>query len=220
MCNSNPPGLPRAAVWLLLAGIRLSLAAEIPAMPPAPDSLLVGDLLRIDAQRARAAELAKTAGLAPMGAPGTGFPQISASPAFPSGDVSHPGIPGLTAVSPEPEAPAVSLTAIYGVGTRLHADIKIQGQLVTYAAGRAQPIRASDPYTVYRLRAIRPPCVQLDHTPKREPHPSGRDRARSSSSGAEGSPESWRRNSAPAGGGVLQPGRGDPVLELCLGARP
>jgi len=61
MCNKprNLPGLPRAAVWLLLAGIRLSLAAGIPAMPPAPDSLLVGDLLRIDAERARAAGRAR-----------------------------------------------------------------------------------------------------------------------------------------------------------------
>jgi len=180
MCNKprNLPGLPRAAVWLLLAGIRLSLAAGIPAMPPAPNSLLVGDLLRIDAERARAAELAKAAGLAPVGAPASGFSPINASPASPTAGVSPPVVPGLSAVSPEPATPAVSLAAIYGVGARLLADVSIQGQRVTYAAGRAQPIRASDPHTAYRLRAIRPPCVQLE------------------------------------------PGHGDPVLELCLGARP
>jgi len=123
-------------------------AHDIPAMPPAPESLLVGDMLRIDAQRARAAELAKAA----------------QSPAL----AAHPrGVPGASMANPSsassaPVPPPVALSAIYGVGAQLYADVLIRGQAVTYVAGRAQPVRIGPLQTAYRLRAIRPPCVQLD----------------------------------------------------------
>jgi len=122
-------------------------ADEIPPMPPAPESLLVGDMLRIDADRARAAELAKAATT-----PGIVIPALSANALV---------VPSLPSAH-EPVPPPASLSAIYGVGKQLYADVRIHGHTVTYAAGRAQPIRTSQPDTLYRLRAIRPPCVRLD----------------------------------------------------------
>jgi len=159
MCNKS-----RVTLWLLAAlASAQALASDIPAMPPAPQSLLVGEMLRIDAQRARAAELAKTAetqaNIATTSMLAAGAPVVDGlHPAAPA-----PGIPvpGLSTANPDPVAPA-SLSAIYGVGTRLYADVRIAGQTVTYAAGRAQPIRTSQPRTIYRLRAIRPPCVHLN----------------------------------------------------------
>jgi len=122
-------------------------ADEIPPMPSAPKSLLVGDMLRIDADRARAAELAKTAN-----APGIVVPALATNA------LVAPSLPSAH----EPVAPPVSLSAIYGVGKQLYADVRIHGHAVTYAAGRAQPIRTSQPDTRYRLRAIHPPCVRLE----------------------------------------------------------
>jgi len=148
MCNKpRVPFSRTACIVLALWGVRAH-ADEIPRMPPAPASLLVGDMLRIDAERAKAAELAKAA---PM--PGVAIPALGASPLV---------VPSLSQGNSEPVLPLASLSAIYGVGKQVYADVRIHGHAVTYAAGRAQPIRASQAQTAYRLRAIRPPCVLLD----------------------------------------------------------
>jgi len=144
MCN-KPWFLGTVCMMLALCSLP-ARADEIPPMPPAPKSLLVGDMLRIDADRARAAELAKTAS-----APGIVIPVLSTNALV---------VPGLPSAH-EPVAPPVSLSSIYGVGRQLYANVRIHGHTVTYAAGRAQPIRTSQPDTMYHLRAIRPPCVRL-----------------------------------------------------------
>jgi len=148
MCNKPRVLFAKTACIVLILWDVHARADEIPAMPSAPDSLLVGEMLRLDAQRAHAAERAKAAIMpgAAMSVPGAGSLVV----------------PSLLQTNPEPAVPPASLSAIYGVGKQLYADVYIHGQAFTYAAGHAQPIRASQPNTPYRLRAIRPPCVRLD----------------------------------------------------------
>jgi len=148
MCNKPRVTFSSTAGILLALCSAHARADEIPPMPPAPASLLVGDMLRIDADRARAAELAKAATM-----PGAAIPALEAGTCI---------VPSLLQSNPEPALPLASLSAIYGVGKHLYADVHIHGRAVTYAAGRAQPIRAGQAQTAYRLRAIRPPCVELD----------------------------------------------------------
>jgi len=115
-----------------------ALADPIAPLPPAPASLLVGEMLRLDAKRALENERAKVA------------PPIRT-------------IQATTSTAPYPakvDPPAVTLLSIYGVGNQLYADMRIHGQAVTYAAGQAHPIRGHQ-QAHYRLHAIRLPCVQL-----------------------------------------------------------
>jgi len=140
------PGICRCTlIFLLSTGVQ-GFTHDIPPMPPAPESLLVGDMLRIDATRARAAELAKV--------------PISTSRVADPADVPEPS--GASPTFDALTSPTIALTAIYGVGAQLYADVLIQGHTVTYVAGRAQAIRATASRPTYRLRAIQPPCVQLD----------------------------------------------------------
>ncbi len=118
--------------------------AALPDLPPAPAGQAVSELLMMDARRAIAAEHAKhplppSALSAAHGTASTasGFPQ-------PSGAVK----------------PAPLLTAIYGVGHRLHAQVVIDGQEALYVSGHARAVTANP--SPWRLKRIAPPCIDLE----------------------------------------------------------
>jgi hypothetical protein len=78
----------------------------------------------------------------------------------------RPGLHGPMAASgPEsqPEQPAdrIDLSAIYGVGKRLHVEVLLNGRRLRYRHGRKWPDQAPDGVGVYALRAIEGFCVRL-----------------------------------------------------------
>jgi len=130
------------------AAIQAEAPAEAPAGAGAPtepwaEGDTVRDLLRADAQAARAARPLQRAadwlGRAPQA-------EVSATPGH---------LPDA--------ADRIDVMAIYGVGKALHADISVNGRLARYRAGRERPVAgghpgAGDPYA---LVAIDGPCVRL-----------------------------------------------------------
>ena len=118
--------------------------AELPQLPPAPAGQAVSELLMLDARQALAAEYAKPAQQEAL---------------FPGGP-SYNGTPLLGGRASTPESPRPTLTSIYGVGKRLHAQVVINGQKALFISGQPSPAEgASIPW---RLRRIAPPCVDLE----------------------------------------------------------
>jgi hypothetical protein len=56
----------------------------------------------------------------------------------------------------------IDLSAIYGVGKRLHVEVVLNGRRLRYRHGRKWPDQAPDGGGVYALRAIEGSCVRLD----------------------------------------------------------
>jgi hypothetical protein len=59
-------------------------------------------------------------------------------------------------------ADRIDLSAIYGVGKRLHVEVVLNGRRLRYRHGRKWPDQAPDGVGVYALRAIEGSCVRLD----------------------------------------------------------
>ena len=123
------------------------------AVQPWAEGDTVRELLRADAQAARAAPPPRQAAdwLGPRAG---GAPRASGGPA----DAPH----GSGA------ADRVDVVAIYGVGKALHADISVNGRVSRYRAGRAAPLASASPGDSYVLQAIDVPCVRLRKSG--EPH--------------------------------------------------
>lgn len=138
-------------------------ADDIPPMPPASPSLHVGDMLAIDARRALAAEQARQwpmlHALAPVAGVGTVAGSHPGTTLRSAGVVHHP--PQAADADSDADAASIALLAIYGVDKRLYADVRIDGRLVTYTAGRAAPIRTGVADMAWSLKAIRSPCITL-----------------------------------------------------------
>ncbi|MBV7482367.1 hypothetical protein KW845_05365 [Bordetella sp. BOR01] len=108
------------------------------------------DLLRADAQAARAAR----------------FPRQAVdwlAPQLPGGMVRLPGAPPGNRPDGEPGSiDRIDVMAIYGVGKALHADISVNGRVSRYRAGHAMPLLGSPlAGESYALLAIEAPCVRL-----------------------------------------------------------
>ena len=135
---------------LALATIAHASLATLPELPPAPAGQAVTELLMIDARDAIAAERAKQ--------------QTSAQPAQPVPSTGSPtsvtGLPTTMASATPPVQSGPVLTAIYGVGNRLHAEVLIDGQQTLFANGRPTPV--SSVASPWRLKRIAPPCVDLE----------------------------------------------------------
>ncbi|HYG42759.1 MAG TPA: hypothetical protein VEA17_07555 [Bordetella sp.] len=108
----------------------------------------VRELLRADAQAARAAQP----------------PRLAADWLAPATGTAH--TPGASTGNPPDGGPGstdrIDVVAIYGVGKALHADISVNGHLSRYRAGHAKPM-ASHPSIgeSYALLDIQVPCVRL-----------------------------------------------------------
>ncbi|WP_242697265.1 hypothetical protein [Bordetella petrii] len=156
---------PRRAAWLAVVAAGCGAAMPVTAQLPAADEAAhleasdaasaapeavwaegdtVRDLLRADAQAARAAPPPRQAADW-LEAPAGGAPRASAGPADEAS-----------------AADRIDVMAIYGVGKALHADISVNGRVARYRAGRAAPL-ASAPLAgdSYALQAIEVPCVRL-----------------------------------------------------------
>lgn len=145
----------------------LAQAGDLPSMPPAPPSLHVGDMLAIDARRALAVEQGKAWPMHAM-VPAAGMaapPDIAARHA---GVVHHPPQTSDADADASAADASIALLAIYGVDKRLYADVRIDGRLVTYAAGRAAPVRAGVADMPWSLSAIRSPCITLSDNAGRQ----------------------------------------------------
>lgn len=145
----------RNNVLARLAGLALATSAHaslatLPELPPAPAGQAVSELLMIDARDAIAAERAKQ--------------QTSAQPAQPVPSTGSPtsvtGLPTTMASATPPVQSGPVLTAIYGVGNRLRAEVLIDGQHTLFANGRPSPLTGAS--TSWRLKRISPPCVDLE----------------------------------------------------------
>lgn len=145
----------------------LAQANDLPPMPPAPPSLHVGDMLAIDARRALAVEQGKAWPMHAM-ASATGMAASPGSTPPHAGVVHHPPQTPDADADTGADAASIALLAIYGVDKRLYADVRIDGRLVTYAAGRAAPIRAGVADMSWSLNAIRSPCITLSDSAGRQ----------------------------------------------------
>ena len=118
--------------------------AALPQLPPAPAGQAVSELLMLDARQALAAEYAK---------PGLQTSNAASGP-------SYKGTPLLSDPADPPSTPRPTLTSIYGVGKRLHAQVVIDGQHALFISGQTRPAEgASIPW---RLKRIAPPCIDLE----------------------------------------------------------
>ncbi|ANN78661.1 hypothetical protein [Bordetella flabilis] len=107
----------------------------------------------------------------------------SVAPAWPEADTVHellrretraalarrrgPGLQGPTHAADSDSQTAqpadrIDLSAIYGVGKRLHVEVVLNGRRLRYRHGRKWPDQAPDGVGVYALRAIEGSCVRLD----------------------------------------------------------
>jgi len=157
---------PCRAAWLAVVAAGCGAAMPVMAQLPAADAAVhleasdaapavaeevwaegdtVRDLLRADAQAARAAPPLRQAADW-LEAPAGGARRASAGPADEAS-----------------AADRIDVVAIYGVGKALHADISVNGRIARYRAGRAAPLTSAPPLAgdSYALQAIEVPCVRL-----------------------------------------------------------
>ena len=161
---------PRRAAWLAILAAGCGAGLPAPAQTLALDDAApaaetadaervaadeawaegdtVRDLLRADAQAARAAPPPRQA------ADWLGPPAGSAlrTPA---------GLAGSLPDGASVAADRVDVVAIYGVGKVLHADVSVNGRVSRYRAGRAAPLASLPAGEPYVLQAIEVPCVRL-----------------------------------------------------------
>ncbi len=146
----------RPVIGRLLFGLASSVAAtwSLPVQAAAPQSSepqpwpeaeIVRTLLRADA----------AAALADCRVPG-----LCANGAAPGASVARP---------PEPRLDDIRVAAIFGTARSLHVDVVVNGALLRYRAGRADPIAGPATSQPYRLLAVDGGCVRL--------HRDGRDHA-------------------------------------------
>lgn len=138
------PASPSAAASKPVDDAKGSAAAEDHGWP---EGDTVRELLRIDAQAARAA---------------SGLPR-QASDWLRQPDAPRAALrpAGYSAASDE-NLDRIRVLAIYGVGKALRADVSVNGTVLLYRAGRPAPMGGgvgdAHPYT---LQAIDAPCVRL-----------------------------------------------------------
>lgn len=131
---------------ITLVSISATCHAELPVIPAAPVAQAVSELLLLDAQQALALERSKPT------------PSLSDTPHH----TEHPQHASLALPASPTPAPAPTLTAIHGVGSRLRAHVIIDGQPLTFASGRTHAL--AGPSTAWRLARIIPPCIDLENS--------------------------------------------------------
>lgn len=119
-------------------------------------------------RRMAAGALAAGAALAP--APSAAVPPEAAAPPAAHSveslmqlEAGLLGAPGRGAQAPaQPRAPDTpELTALYGLGRGLKAEVRVAGRRYLYAAGRARPLAFAADADPYQLLEIAAPCVVL-----------------------------------------------------------
>lgn len=114
-----------------------------------PEGDTVRELLRADAQAARAASITPR--------------QAADWLRQPAPDARRAAAPsGAAASALSVPVDRIDLLAIYGVGAALQADVSINGVVSRYRAGRATPLASSPGHgEAYVLQGIKVPCVSL-----------------------------------------------------------
>ncbi|MHB0818485.1 hypothetical protein ACYCFK_09415 [Stutzerimonas stutzeri] len=159
---------------LLLAaacGSALLAPSAVFSSGPAPEAMLVREMLDIDARLAlhkerenleaamgkearRPAQTLPT-GTAPSIAPVSTGSRYTPAPVEAVAEHEQP------VATPQPEqAPALSVLGIFGLGNQLFVDIEIDQRRVRFQRGSPKALGAHSDIP-YRLAAIKPPCVTL-----------------------------------------------------------
>lgn len=139
----------KAAAWLLKAGLSAVMACwmETPAASEtdelASDQISVRELMRLETAQALQRMRAATAG--------------SASDTSPLRMSSSSG----------GQAPAARLVAIYGVGRKLMAEVRVDGQTLLFMRGRPEAVGPGRAHAM-RLLAISDRCVEVAMQGRRE----------------------------------------------------
>lgn len=144
--RSDTPAADAGCAWPVAGSVEALLQAETEAA-----------LRARRADRFGAGSLAEPRpGLGP--GPGSG---PGAGPGFGPGSGPGPG-PGPGAPTRSDQADRLAVAAIYGVGRRLHVDVRINGQMARYRKGQRWPEHApSGGAGVYALAAVLGECVRL-----------------------------------------------------------
>jgi len=140
---------PKAAAWLLKAGLFAVMACwmETPAASEtdelASDQISVRELMRLETAQA----LQRMRAAAAMSAPDT--PPLHVS------------------LSSSGHAPAARVVAIYGVGRKLMAEVRVDGQTLLFMRGRPEAVGPGRAHAM-RLLGISDRCVEVAMRGRRE----------------------------------------------------
>jgi len=135
--------------------------SSVQAPPGTWDSAaLVHELLRLDAEAALAAEQGRV--LAAQAAQPVSVRPLERGNVYPGG--IYPGLPS--------EPASIQVHAIYGIGSRLHAELSVGVQHYVYRAGRRLPLGMSfsPDEDIPTLERISGACVALNRRGRAEHH--------------------------------------------------
>ena len=73
------------------------------------------------------------------------------------------GVPSITDGTARPASDSLQLVGIYGVGSRLYAEVRIGEQVLRFRKGQAHPMGRPDVVDAPQLQKVKGSCARMKH---------------------------------------------------------